>query len=71
MIVSPTTEANNNKKQVLDDIDHWDQWPLYLMSGNPRQIMVMSIPNSIATIGIVLSRIIISVITVTVIFSYL
>ena len=25
IIVSPTTEAKNNKKQVLDDIDHWDQ----------------------------------------------
>ena len=62
MVVSPTTEANNNKKQVLDDIDQWDQWPLYLVSGNPRQIMARSKPNSIAIIGKPLESATISVI---------
>jgi hypothetical protein len=51
-MTSPTTEANNNKKQVLDSIDHWDQRPLYRRSGSPRQIMARNMPISIAPKGV-------------------
>ncbi|MGY5880651.1 MAG: hypothetical protein RTV31_10390 [Candidatus Thorarchaeota archaeon] len=64
MMVSPKTKANNSNKQILDDLDHWDQWPLYFSSGIPRQSNVMSMPNSIGIMGKLLSRNIVCIITV-------